>query len=74
MALRTGCADLAALTPGEGAGICLVSGAGPLLGNLTLGLFVDRGRRLLASPRARRRMNIGAGVALIGVAAVSATG
>ncbi|MEX0285008.1 MAG: LysE family translocator [Paracoccaceae bacterium] len=52
--------------------ICLTSFIVPLLGNLTLGLFVERIRRFLASPQAVRRTNIGAGVALIGVGVVIA--
>ena len=55
--------------------ICVVSLLVPLLGNLTLGLFVDRIRRFLRTPEQVRRVNVGAGVALIGVGLViAATG
>ena len=39
----------------------------PMLGNLGLALFLDRARKLLSSPQALRRMNVGSGVLLIGV-------
>lgn len=48
--------------------IGLVSALIPMAGNLALALFLDRARRLLASPAAMRRLNIGAGVLLILVA------
>lgn len=44
-----------------------VSAAIPMLGNLGLALFLDRARRLLSSPAAMRRMNVGSGVLLIAV-------
>jgi threonine/homoserine/homoserine lactone efflux protein len=36
-----------------------------MLGNLALALFLDRARRLLQSPAALRRMNVGSGALLI---------
>jgi len=50
--------------------IGLVSAIVPMIGNLALALFLDRARRLLSSPAAMRRLNIAAGVLLIGVAVV----
>lgn len=45
--------------------ICVASFVVPLLGNLTLALFVGRIRQFLATPSAVRRTNIAAGFALI---------
>jgi threonine/homoserine/homoserine lactone efflux protein len=42
----------------------------PMVGNILLALFLDRVRRLLQSPEAVRRLNIGSGVLLIGVGLV----
>lgn len=50
--------------------ICAVSFVVPLLGNLTMAMFVGRMRRFLASPTAVRRVNIAAGIALVLVALV----
>lgn len=50
--------------------ICALSALVPLVGNLTLALFLDRARRLLTSPTALRRTNLVAGVLLIGVGLV----
>lgn len=52
--------------------ICIISLLVPLLGNLTLGLFVDRIRLFLKTPEAVRRVNIGAGCSLVGVGLVIA--
>lgn len=60
---------LEALTWGDVLVIGLVSALIPMAGNLTLALFLDRARRLLSSPAAMRRLNIGAGALLIAVAA-----
>ena len=59
--------DLAGLGWRDMAAIASLSAVIPLLGNLTLALFIDRARRLLSSPGAVRRMNRGAGLALIAV-------
>lgn len=48
--------------------IGLVSAVVPMIGNLALALFLDRARRLLSSPAAMRKLNVTAGVLLIGVA------
>ncbi len=62
--------DLSRLTARDIAAIIAVSALVPMLGNLCLALFVDRARRLLSSPQAMRRMNLGSGVLLIGVGLV----
>lgn len=45
--------------------ICVTSLAVPLLGNVIFAFFVDKVRVLLTTPGAIRKMNVGAGVALI---------
>lgn len=55
------------LTAADILAIGAVSALVPMLGNLGLALFLDRARRLLQSPAAMRRLNIGSGVLLIGV-------
>ena len=55
------------LTAADMLAIGAVSALVPMLGNLGLALFLDRARRLLQSPAAMRRLNIGSGVLLIGV-------
>jgi threonine/homoserine/homoserine lactone efflux protein len=62
--------DFNLLTRFDVIAICLVSFCVPLVGNLTLAVFVDRTRRFLASPNAVRKTNIGAGIALIFVGLV----
>lgn len=62
--------DFTRLTVWDMAVICTISFFVPLVGNLGLALFVGRMRRFLASPKAIRRTNISAGLALIGVGAV----
>lgn len=59
--------DLTQLTPTDIAVIVTLSMVVPLFGNLAMAAFIDRARRLMASPRALRRMNISAGILLIGV-------
>jgi len=51
-------------TPDIVAIIC-ISAFVPMLGNLGLAWFLDRARRLLSSPAAVRRLNIGSGILLI---------
>jgi threonine/homoserine/homoserine lactone efflux protein len=58
---------LGSLTAVDVALIIGVSAIIPMVGNLGLALFLDRARRLLQSPDAVRRLNIGSGVLLIGV-------
>jgi threonine/homoserine/homoserine lactone efflux protein len=50
--------------------IIAVSALIPMAGNLGLALFLDRARRLLASPEAVRRLNLVSGVLLIAVGLV----
>ncbi len=59
--------DLTRLTWADIAAICLLSMLVPLIGNLVLGLSIDRARRLLTSPKALRRTNLTAGALLVGV-------
>lgn len=67
MGFMPGFFDLTRVTVWDMVAIATVSSAVPLLGNLALALLVGRARMLLTSPRAVRRMNIAAGVLLIGV-------
>lgn len=62
--------DLGRLTAWDVAAIIAVSATIPMLGNLCLALSIDRARRLLSSPAAIRRMNVGSGVLLICVGLV----
>lgn len=62
--------DLGKLTGPDIAAIIAVSAAVPMIGNLGLALFLDRARRLLSSPAAVRRMNVGSGALLIAVGLV----
>lgn len=64
--------DFNAITSWDIVAICVASFIIPLVGNLTLALFVGQMRRFLASPKAVRNTNIGAGIALILVAVVIA--
>lgn len=59
--------DLGRLGWPDVAAIILISATVPMLGNLALALGVDRARRLLSSPAAMRRLNLGSGILLIGV-------
>lgn len=59
--------DLTRLTAIDISVIVALSMIVPLIGNLVMAAFIDRARRLIASPRALRRMNISAGILLIGV-------
>jgi len=67
MGMLPGFFDLTALTWRDIAAICTLSFLVPLLGNLTLAVFIGRARRLLTSPAALKRTNIVAGLLLIGV-------
>ena len=62
--------DLGSLQPVDIAAIIAVSAFVPMAGNLGLALFLDRARRLLASPAALRRLNVGSGLLLIAVGLV----
>jgi len=67
MGMLPGFFDLTALTWRDIAAICTLSFLVPLLGNLTLAVFIGSARRLLTSPAALKRTNIVAGLLLIGV-------
>ena len=70
MGVLPGFFDLTRLTWPDIVVICFLSMVVPLLGNLTLALFIGRARRLLTSPRALRRTNMVAGLLLIAVGLV----
>ncbi len=70
MGVLPGFFDLTQVTGVDIAVICLLSLIVPLLGNLALAAFVDRGRALLKSPEALKRLNVIAGCLLIGVGIV----
>ena len=72
MGMLPGFFELTAVTPLDIAAIVTISFVVPLGGNLTMALFIDRVRRLLAAPAALRRTNIVSGVLLILVAALIA--
>jgi len=57
--------DLSRLTAMDTAAIITISAVVPMAGNLLLALSLDRARRLLSSPTALRRMNVGSGVLLV---------
>lgn len=59
--------DLGALTGWDIVAICAISAGVPFIGNILLAASVGRVRRLLATPRAVRRTNTGAGLLLMGV-------
>lgn len=65
MGILPGFFDLEGINAADIGAVMLISVAIPLLGNLALGLFVDRARRVLSSPRALRRANILAGSLMI---------
>ena len=67
MGMLPGFFDLTALTALDIAAICFLSFLVPLIGNLTLALFIGKARALLTSPTALRRTNLTAGFLLIGV-------
>ena len=65
MGFLPGFLDLTQIAVPDIVAILAISAVVPLIGNLGLALFLDRARRLLQSPRAIRRLNIGSGVLLI---------
>lgn len=67
MGVLPGFFDLSRVTTPDIVAILTVSGLVPALGNLGLALFLDRARRLLASPRRLRRLNVISGVLLVSV-------
>ncbi|GGX39593.1 threonine efflux protein [Tateyamaria omphalii] len=65
MGMLPGFFDLTRLTAWDVLIIVVLSMIVPLLGNLTMALFIDRARRMVSSPDALRRMNLIAGALLI---------
>ncbi|KGB83601.1 MAG: LysE family translocator [Confluentimicrobium sp.] len=65
MGVLPGFFDLTTITGPDMAAIVAISMLVPFAGNLCFALFVDRARRLLASPGALRRTNVIAGSLLI---------
>lgn len=57
--------DLAHVNAADTAAIIAISAVVPMAGNLALALMLDRARKLLSSPAALRRMNVGSGGLLI---------
>ncbi|MDO6591431.1 LysE family translocator [Loktanella sp. D2R18] len=72
MGILPGFFDLTQMAVLDIVAICTLSFVVPLMGNLILGLSVDKVRGLLKSPVAVRRMNLIAGWLLIGVGCVIA--
>jgi len=70
MGFLPGFFDLGRVNGWDIAAILGISAVVPMLGNLGLALFLDRARRLLSSPQAIRRLNVGSGVLLILVGVV----
>lgn len=68
MGVLPGFFDLSRVAVTDIAAILFVSALIPMLGNLGLALFLDRARKLLASPESLRRLNVISGILLIGVA------
>lgn len=65
MGFLPGFFDLSRVTAWDIAAILAISTVIPMVGNLGLALFLDRARRLLSSPAAVRRLNVGSGVLLV---------
>ncbi|MDA0962642.1 MAG: LysE family transporter, partial [Proteobacteria bacterium] len=65
MGVLPGFFDLATVTAADIAVIVAMSVVIPLAGNLIFALFIDRARRLVASPRALRMTNLAAGWAMV---------
>lgn len=70
MGVLPGFFDLSRVNGWDIAAILAISALVPMLGNLCLALFLDRARRLLQSPQALHRVNVGSGVLLLLVALV----
>ncbi|NNU79129.1 LysE family translocator [Halovulum dunhuangense] len=65
MGVLPGFFDLSRVTTADIVAICAISALVPFIGNLALGLSLDRVRAIIASPEARARINFWAGVVLI---------
>jgi threonine/homoserine/homoserine lactone efflux protein len=70
MGVLPGFFDLGRINGWDIAAILSVSALVPMVGNLGLALFLDRARRLLASPEAVHRLNVGSGILLVLVGCV----
>jgi threonine/homoserine/homoserine lactone efflux protein len=70
MGVLPGFFDLSRLQAIDILAIIAISGLVPMLGNLGLALFIDRARRLLASPARIRRVTMVSGLLLIAVGIV----
>ena len=70
MGFLPGFFDLSRINAWDIAAILAISAVIPMLGNLGLALFLDRARRVLSSPAAVRRLNVGSGVLLVLVGVV----
>ncbi|MEM6276303.1 MAG: LysE family translocator [Pseudomonadota bacterium] len=70
MGVLPGFFDLTRVTIPDIAVIVAASIVVPMVGNLALGLFIDRARRLLQSPAALKRLNVASGMLLICVGLV----
>lgn len=57
--------DLGRLGRADTLAIIAISAFVPMAGNLLLALFLDRARRVLSSPAAVRRLNVGSGLLLV---------
>lgn len=65
MGFLPGFFDLGRVSGWDIAAILAISAIVPMIGNLALALFLDRARRLLSSPQAVRRLNVGSGILLV---------
>ena len=74
MGVLPGFFDLSRVGPADIAAILTISALVPILGNLGLALFLDRARRLLASPARLHRLNLIWGLLLIAVGIFIALG
>jgi threonine/homoserine/homoserine lactone efflux protein len=72
MGMLPGFFDLARLNGWDIVAILAISAAIPMAGNLSLALFIDRARAVLASAERVKRLNVISGVLLIGVGVVIA--
>lgn len=65
MGFLPGFFDLSRVTAPDIAAILAISALVPMAGNLALASFFDRARRLVSSPRALSRLNLGSGLLLV---------
>ena len=65
MGFLPGFFDLSRVTAPDIAAILTISALVPMAGNLALAVFFDRARRVLSSPGALHRLNLGSGLLLV---------